>query len=241
MANSVQAPRPDPGDSPFGLDVDYSSTPVLARLPRGRHGLPQEFVDHNHRSRLLAGVIDSVAERGYVATTVSHITSHAAVSRGAFYRHFGDKRDCYLAAYDVVVDWIGKELGQALEGNRSWSLGVATAVARTLDIFAADPRLARFCTVEVLVVGDPALARHEATVERLAEPLRAGRAERPLGAELPAHLEGTLISGAISLIPRFLSVNSSDRLAELAPELTEFLLAPYLGVAEARRLATVVA
>jgi AcrR family transcriptional regulator len=236
MASPVQIPRGPEG--PFALDVDYSSAPALARLPRGRHGLPQEFVDYNHRNRLLAGVIDSVAERGYAATTVTHITSAAGVSRGAFYRHFEDKRDCYLAAYDVVIAWIEAEVARALEDCGSWAQGVGIAVTRALEIFAADPRLARLCTVEILVAGAPALARYEATIERLASPLRAGRAERSLGAELPEHLEGSLVGGAISLIPRYLNANSGDRLDELIPELTEFLLAPYLGVAAARRLAT---
>jgi AcrR family transcriptional regulator len=238
VANPVQSPRRGPEGSPFALDIDYSSTaPVLAKLPRGRHGLPQEFVDYNHRNRLLSGVIDSVAERGYAATTVSHITSSAAVSRGAFYRHFEDKRDCYLAAYDVVVDWIGEQVVRALEESPSWPQGVRTAVITTLGIFSADPRLARLCTIEVLSAGEPALARYEATVERLSVPLRAGRAERPLGAQLPMHLEGNLVGGAISLIPRYLKAGGGGHLDELAPELTEFLLAPYLGVAAARQVA----
>jgi AcrR family transcriptional regulator len=234
MASSfVQSPL----RGPFALEVDYSIAPVLARLPRGRHGLSQEFVDHNHRNRLLAGVIDSVAERGYQAMTITHITSAAGVSRGAFYRHFADKRDCFLTVYDVVVDWIGAELDRALEGCESWSQGVATAVATILGIFATDSRLAHLCTVEVLFAGEPAVARHETTIERLAVPLRAGRSERPLGARLPPHLERTLIGGAISLIPGYLNTGRGECLAELAPELTELLLAPYLGAAAARRLA----
>jgi AcrR family transcriptional regulator len=235
-APARSGPGPDAG--PFGLDVDYSTAPALARLPRGRHGLPREFVEQNHRNRLLAGAIEAVAERGYPATTVSHISAAAEVSRGAFYRHFDDKQGCVLAAYDVAVEWIGEAIAEALDPVGDWPQAVKSAVARTLDIFAADPRLARLCTIEILFAGLPAFDRYEATIERLATALCAGRAERPHGAELPLHLEPTLIGGAISLIPRHLNADCGDRLAELAPELTEFLLAPYLGPTRARSVAT---
>jgi AcrR family transcriptional regulator len=224
-------------DGPFGLDFDYSMSPALARLPRGRHGLPREFVDHNHRNRLLAGALDSVAERGYLATTVSHISAAAEVSRGAFYRHFDDKRACFFAAYDLAVEWIGAAIARALDPVPDWPRAVRIAVATTLDIFAADPRLARLCTIEILFAGPPALDRYEATLERLAAPLRAGRTACPPGAEPPPHLESTLVGGAISLIPRYLNAGNADLLAGLAPELTEFLLAPYLGPARARQIA----
>jgi AcrR family transcriptional regulator len=233
------APSPPSGSdaSPFALDVDYSTAPALARLPRGRHGLPREFVEQNHRNRLLAGAIEVAAERGYLAATVTHITTAAEVSRAAFYRQYDDKQDCFLAAYDVAVAWIEAAIARAIDPADGWPQAVKTAVATTLDLFAADPRLARLCTVEIHFAGPPALARYEATVERLAIPLRAGRAERPLGAGLPLHLEPTLVGGAISLIPRYLNAEDGDRLAEAAPELTEFLLAPYLGVGAARRIA----
>jgi AcrR family transcriptional regulator len=230
-------PRRGPESGPFAFHIDYSTAPALARLPRGRHGLPREFVDLNHRNRLLAGAIEAVAEHGYLATTVTHITAAAEVSRGVFYRHFDDKQSCSLAAYDIAVDWIAEAVAQTLDLGDGWARAVRSVVATTLGVFATDPRLARLCTVEILFAGTPGLDRHEATLERLAIPLRAGRAERPLGAELPLHLEPTLIGGAISLVPRYLNAGNGDRLAEAAPELTEFLLAPYLGVAAARQLA----
>ena len=33
--------------------------PELARLPPGRHGLPREFVSHNQRERLIAGLAEA--------------------------------------------------------------------------------------------------------------------------------------------------------------------------------------
>ena len=211
--------------------------PVLARLPPGRHGLSREFVEHNHRSRLLAGLIEAVADEGYHACTVAHVTSAAGVTRSAFYRHFDDKQACFLAAYDLVVEWIGDAVVRALDPGQDWAKAVKGTVARTLEIFAADSRLARLCTIEILFAGPPGLDRYEATLQRIAVPLGAGRSECSFGAELPCHLEPTLIGGAISLVSRCLNAGGSDRLTEFAPELTEFLLAPYLGAAQALRIA----
>jgi AcrR family transcriptional regulator len=238
MATSAYSPRSS-NAGPFALDVDYSSAPILARLPRGRHGLPQEFVDRNHRNRLLAGAIESAAERGYPAMTITDITTHAAVSRGAFYRHFADKEECFLAAYDIAVGWLIETVGCALESSENWPQALATAVTATLDLFAADSRLARLCTVEVFLAGAAAVARHEALVEHLSAPLCGGRAESPLGAELAPQLEQALLGGAISLIARYVNAGRGEHLPELAPVLTELLLVPYLGAAAAQQLARV--
>jgi AcrR family transcriptional regulator len=230
---AAAGPGRAPDSSPFELDVDYPMDPALSRLPRGRHGLPRELVEHNHRNRLLAGTIEAVAQEGYLACTVADITTAAGVSRGAFYHHFNDKQACFLAAYDLAVQWIGEVIAGALNPAQAWPEAVWSTVARTLDIFAADSRLARLCTIEILFAGAPGLVRFEQTLQRLAVPLAAGRAECSFGAELPCHLEPTLIGGAISLVSRRLNAGEGDRLPEFAPELTEFLLAPYLGTVQA--------
>src|SRR6187455_2663699 len=72
--------------------------PELAGLPPGRHGLPREFVAHNQRERLIAGLAEAVAENGYAGTTIAHIPRQAAVSRRTFYEHFSSKDECFIAA-----------------------------------------------------------------------------------------------------------------------------------------------
>src|SRR3954447_5428671 len=156
---AASGPGRSPDSSPFRTDLDSSTAPTLARLPRGRHGLAREFVERNHRSRLLAGAIEAIARKGYIACTVADITTAAAVSRGAFYHHFEDKQACFLAAYDLAVEWIGEAIGRALDPGQGWARAVRAAVAETLEIFAADPRVARLCTIEILFAGPPGLDR----------------------------------------------------------------------------------
>src|SRR5882757_2126348 len=94
--------------------------PELARLPHGRHGLPREFVVHNQRERLIAGLAEAVVEHGYAATTITHITKAAAVSRRTFYEHFESKEDCFLAAYDVVLEQLRERVIAAGEAVDEW-------------------------------------------------------------------------------------------------------------------------
>src|SRR5215471_18907511 len=67
-------------------------------LPRGRSRLPLPAVRASQRERLLRSVIAAVSESGYVPVTVADIVRRARVSRAAFYAHFADKEDCFLAA-----------------------------------------------------------------------------------------------------------------------------------------------
>ena len=67
-------------------------------LPRGRSSLPQQDVRASQRQRLLRSAIAVVSESGYQQVTVADIVRRAKVSRGAFYEHFANKEECFLAA-----------------------------------------------------------------------------------------------------------------------------------------------
>jgi AcrR family transcriptional regulator len=187
------------------------------------------------RDRLLSGAVRAVGEHGYPGATVAQIISASHVSRRTFYEHFADKPDCVLAAYDRALQWLGEQVAKALVGVDSWQRGVQVAVGSILTSLEADLHIARLCTIEVLAVGGAGVARHEESIARLAALLRAGRAPCPWGTELPLSLEETVVGGALWLIGSRARPDDADPLRELAPELTYFLLAPYLGIHQARR------
>jgi AcrR family transcriptional regulator len=224
---------------PFALRPEQPKLPLaFSGLPLGGQTVPREFLEANQRSRLMAGAIELLAERGYLGTTVNGICAASISSRTTFYAQFADKQELFLAAYDLTVAWLSNEVLGAVDPAEDWPGRVRFAVTKTLELLGADNRLARLCTVEVFFAGHRAEIRHRALVDRLTLSLGVGRGERGLGADLPLHLEPTLIGGAFALIARQLAGGEGDRLVELAPELTEYLLAPYLGVEAARALAT---
>jgi AcrR family transcriptional regulator len=75
-----------------------------SQLPRGRHGLPREVVQRNHRERLLAATKKAVEDCGFAKVTVARICGHAAVSKPTFYEYFDSKEKCIEAAFGAPFE-----------------------------------------------------------------------------------------------------------------------------------------
>ncbi len=207
------------------------------RLPAGRHGLPREFVAQNQRERIITALVDTVAERGYNATTVAHITKAASVSRRTFYEHFADKEACFLAAYEMVADHIRDSMQVAAEAFEEWPQQVRAALGTMLRFLAGEPELARVCMIEPVAAGGEIASRHRASMQGFVEILKAGRPEHSGERPLPEATEATLVGGIVSLIVREINAGRTEQLEQLLPDLVELTLAPYLGGEEAARLA----
>jgi AcrR family transcriptional regulator len=211
----------------------------LARLPAGRHGLPPEFVAHNQRERLIASFIALLDEVGYDRVTITAVTEGAGVSSRTFYEHFETVEDCYAAAFDSVLRRLGTVLEEAFDSEREWPLRVRAALAAWLDYLAADPALARLLTAEPFVAGPAIASRYKEALERAVPYLRAGREFRgEQGELLPATTEKGLLGAVNGLIARQVKAGRGEDLRDLLPDLLQFALTPYLGAAEAHRLAT---
>jgi AcrR family transcriptional regulator len=214
--------------------------PELSRLPPGRHGLPREFVVHNQRERLIAGVAEAIAENGYAGTTIAHITRHAAVSRRTFYEHFTSKDECFIAAYDTVMEQLREHVAKAFDEQDDWPHAVRAGIAAMLGFLAAEPNLARLSMVESLVAGPVVVERYDAAIKGLVPYFEAGRKGRPpeVLARLSPTTEEALVGGMVSLISRRILAGRTADLGELLPDLVEFTLTPYLGTAEAVAIAS---
>ncbi|MBS1863731.1 MAG: TetR/AcrR family transcriptional regulator [Actinobacteria bacterium] len=213
--------------------------PELSRLPPGRHGLPRDFVVHNQRERLIAGLAEAVAEKGYGGTTIADVTRHAAVSRRTFYEHFDGKDECFVAAFDTVTEQLRERVDAAYEAEDDWPAQIIAAIEEMLAFLASEPNLARLAIVEALVAGPVVVERYDAAVQTFLPYLRAGREGRPKAVldHLSDSTEEALVGGMVSLISRRIVAGQTDELEALGPDLVEFTLAPYLGNEEAAQLA----
>jgi len=225
---------------PINPSVDSPEyPPELARLPPGRHGLPREFVAHNQHERLIAGLAEAVAENGYAGTTIAHITRHAAVSRRTFYEHFNSKDECFIVAYDTVMTELNRRVGEAFDQEEEWPQAVRAGLAAMLEFLVSEPHLARLSMVEALVAGPVVIERYDAAIQGLVPYFEAGRKGRPddVLAGLSSTTEEALVGGIVSLISRRIFADRTNELEALLPDLVEFALTPYLGSAEAAKVA----
>jgi AcrR family transcriptional regulator len=182
----------------------------LGPLPAGRHGYSREQVAHHQRERLIAGLAN-----------------------------FESKEQCFLAAFEVVVDHLRELIAEAAAPQPDWPHRAIAATRATLAFLAAEPDLARLCLVESRGAGPAVIARFAEAVGELAPALHQGRAERPEGERLPASTEDSTVGSLVSLAHRKVAAGEAKQLEDLLPDCTELVLLPYLGPSEAARLASV--
>jgi AcrR family transcriptional regulator len=208
----------------------------LPRLPPGRHGIPRELVVENQRRRIAAGMIAVVVERGYNATTVTQVVAAAGVSRRTFYNYYSDKQEAFFDVYGQVSDFLLGAMGEAAEAEKGgWAARVRAGLAALLEVVAANPDLARFCLGAPPAAGGEVGAVYRDCLVRLVEVLGEGRprrARRP-----PPASEYGMAGGLAALILGATEDGDPGSSRRLLPELTELVLAPYLGREEAARLA----
>jgi hypothetical protein len=108
-----------------------------------------------------------------------------------------------------------------------------------LAFLAAEPSLARLCMVEALVAGPVVVERYDAAIQSFVPYFQSGREGRPpeVLARLSPTTEEALVGGMVSLISRRIIAGKAEELEELLPDLVEFTLTPYVGSAEASKLA----
>lgn len=185
-------------------------------------------------------MIRVVGAKGYKETSVADVIAEADTSRTTFYKHFEDKHDCFLAAYEMLVEQVFATVVANCDGAAPWTARMTDGLTTIVDLFAVDPALARTAVVEVEAAGADARRLHRKAISRFTEFLDAGRELAP-GKQLPENIS-LMAAGAVSgLIFDELLAGRADRLPERLPDLLFAMLVPYVGpqaaAAEMRRVA----
>jgi len=180
------------------------------------------------RQAILEAMVRVVGRDGYKTTSVADVIAEADVSRTTFYKHFEDKQECFLAAYDIVVERVVDEVIASCDGEQDWLERVRIGLATIVEMFALEPELARTAIVEVAAAGADARQRHWNAITQFTDFLDEG-AQLSSDSELPENI-GLMAAGAVSgLIFDELLTGRADRLPQLLPDLLFALLVPYIG------------
>jgi AcrR family transcriptional regulator len=180
----------------------------------------------SQRARLVEGMIQAVAEKGYTAATVADTVRAARVSRGTFYAQFASKEECFLEAYRYGIDVMVERIRAALRAqadDADWVTRLRTGLRAYLETLSGEPRFARTHLFEVHLAGPRAGAERDAALHAFADryrsSFRAALRERP-ELRMPSDDALFILSAGVDQL-----VCSRVRAGELAtlPDLTDEL------------------
>lgn len=195
--------------------------------------MPREFIARHQRARIISALAEEAAEKGYRAVTVAHVVKRAGIARNTFYENFSSKEDCFLAAQRYAMSTALERVVAAAGEIDDWPGRVRAGLTAFLGYVVEEPALARTCMVEALSAGPASVRYYEESQQAFVSLFQLGRDVSPHGAELPETLEEALIGGVFWIVYQHLTGPEANRVGELLPELTEFILTPYLGADEA--------
>src|SRR3954468_6920216 len=140
----ITAVRPASGGTVVRATV-LDSTKARCRLARRylerSMGTVQERPKSDFRARLLAGLAESVREKGLQGTQISDIVRHARTSRRTFYECFPDKESCFVELVELSLEAILEEVGATVHPEAPGREQVDQAVDSCLGALGREPSL----------------------------------------------------------------------------------------------------
>jgi AcrR family transcriptional regulator len=194
-----------------------------------RPELPREFVAGHKRKRMMDAIAELTAEQGYEATKIADIVRRAAVARKTLYDNFDGKEDLFLSAIDSTVTEMRVLVEGACDDGGDPEERIVAGLEALLDFIAEHPAAARMCMVEA-VSATPGSARlYDAAVHEFVALLKKSTPEE---ADLPGTIEESLVGGVAWILQLQIRRGEAETAPGLLPELSQFVLSPYLGLGE---------
>ncbi len=187
------------------------------------------------RARIVAAMVEVVAERGFAGATVAHVVTRSGVSRRTFYELFGDREDCFLAAFDLAVARGAARVVPAFTQGRGWLEQIRAGLRALLELIDDEPGLGRLAIVDALGAGPVALERRARVVHTLVDAVDDGRRQRPVTRLTRLTAEGVVGAVLAVLHTRLLESGERRPLVVLLGPLMGLIALPYKGRAVAER------
>lgn len=186
---------------------------------------PTDLAARGQRTRIIEAMVASCAAKTFAATTIADIVARASISRTTFYKHFADKRACFVAAVEACVEEIVAATRAAHAPGEAPGEAVRHAAAALLELLAAKPALAQLLTGDAPSVEAALVDRYR----RLLIPAVSGLWESAGELAGPRLDPGLAFGRAQVLIFRQTAAGEAASMPQLLPALVYLAVAPFAG------------
>jgi AcrR family transcriptional regulator len=187
---------------------------------------PAEF-----RRRLLDGMAEAIAERGFRESTVADVVRYARTSRRTFYEHFASKQACFAALLQEANAELVRQIAAAVDPRAPWKVQIRQAIEAWIDGAQSAPALTLSWIREVPALGADSRQLQRAELEAfivLVQTLTDTAELRAAGIEpAPRQFAIILLGGLRELIASTVEDGGSiGDITEVAVEATIAMLGP---------------
>ena len=127
--------------------------------------------EHPFRRRLLDGLAESIAQRGYRETTIADIVRHARTSKRTFYQEFDSKKQCFVELLRTAIEDMIVQIEAAVDPEAFWQDQIRQAIDGYLSVIESRPAVALSWIRELPALGAAVRSVQRHNIEKLTQML----------------------------------------------------------------------
>lgn len=203
------------------------------KLPRGRSALAPVTVSGEQRERILVAMTQLARTMIYPEMSVADIVKEAGVTREAFYQHFRNKEDAFLAAQSTGLESSTSVAAAKFFVGDNWPERIWDGLEALLTFTATEPDLIYLDVIESPAVGAAALRRSFDNLMAYTLFIEDGYRQRRRGEHLPRLCSEAIAASVLGMMRRTVYEERTERMPEILPQAAYVVLAPFIGPAAA--------
>lgn len=203
-------------------------TDAATATPDADTAPPSLLTGDDHRSRLLEGLAQALAQRSYHDVTIADVVAAARVSKRTFYEQFSSKEDCLLALCEAVSADTLQTIASHFNASLEWEAQLDKVVRAYLARLQSRPALIRALFIELLAIGERGLQVRRDISRRFADFLcmqvELVKLQQPAKHSLDPAVAMAIVGGINDLILQAIEENEAHKLVDrVARPATEFV------------------
>ncbi len=179
------------------------------------------------RERIVRGAAAVVVASGYSSLSIPAISQAAGVSNQTFYEHFDNKRDAFLASFEVLAAEALETGAAAFFRESEHPEAIGAGLRGLLEEIAANEPFSRLAFFELPTAGPVALDRADAILDGFNSFLAGDAAPGRIGTPPPQPILTAIPPAVWTVIQRELAQGNAEELPALAPDLARIVLTPF--------------